>query len=195
MSRITNVRSCAESAPENPADAIGTLIVAPESIVLQWYDEFERHVRCGVLKMGMYHGVAYLRKKIRNRSQGWKECAKMFTAKYLASLDVVFCTYKTLTKDFAYLNLKVLKTRSRRKKNKYRHTPSPILKVKWWRIALDETQMVNTPTTTCAKTANEIEAVNRWCISGTPILTDFNDLDSSIFFESILTIQSLGGII
>ena len=176
---------CAESAPENPADAIGTLIVAPESIVLQWYDEFERHVRCGVLKMGMYHGVAYLRKKIRNRSQGWKECAKMFTAKYLASLDVVFCTYKTLTKDFAYLNLKVLKTRSRRKKNKYRHTPSPILKVKWWRIALDETQMVNTPTTTCAKTANEIEAVNRWCISGTPILTDFNDLFGLVYFLRI----------
>ena len=64
-------------------------------------------------------------------------------------------------------------------------TPSPLLKVKWWRIARDETQMVNTPTTTCAKTANEIEAVNRWCISGTPILTDFNDLFGLVYFLRI----------
>ena len=84
---------CCESVPQNPMDSIGTLIVAPESIVLQWQEEFERHVRIRTLKMGMYPGVTNLRKKIRNRSEGWKECAKFFNAKYLASLDVMFCTY------------------------------------------------------------------------------------------------------
>jgi len=42
--------------------------------------------------------------------------------------------------------------------------------------------MVNEPMNNCAKTANEIEAVNRWCISGTPMLTDFNDLFGLVYF-------------
>ena len=83
---------CCESPPKNPVESIGTLIVAPEAIILQWKEELERHVRVGHLKMGMYDGVIKIRKKIRDRSNGWQESAKYFNTSFLSTLDVLFCT-------------------------------------------------------------------------------------------------------
>ena len=91
-------------------------------------------------------------------------------------------SYGTLANDFNFLDVEKSRTRKRRKKAKYRHASSPLLKVKWWRVALDETQMVNKTTAKCARTANELEAVNRWCISGTPIMRDFDDLFGLVYF-------------
>jgi len=46
---------------------------------------------------------------------------------------------------------------------------SPLFKVKFWRVVLDEAQRVENPTAQCSVMAAHIEADHRWCVTGTPI--------------------------
>ena len=47
--------------------------------------------------------------------------------------------------------------------------PSPLQGVLWWRICLDEAQKVENTATGAAEMALRLSAVNRWCVTGTPI--------------------------
>nr|XP_057946889.1 helicase-like transcription factor isoform X2 [Doryrhamphus excisus] len=68
--------------------ATATLIVCPLSVLSNWLDQFEEHVRADVkLKVYMYHG------QDRNRS-----------TKFLSSQDVVLTTYNVLAADFGSKN-------------------------------------------------------------------------------------------
>ncbi|XP_054652675.1 helicase-like transcription factor isoform X2 [Dunckerocampus dactyliophorus] len=70
------------------SSAAATLIVCPLSVLSNWLDQFEEHVRADVkLKVYMYHG------QDRNRS-----------TKFLSSQDVVLTTYNVLAADFASKN-------------------------------------------------------------------------------------------
>ncbi|XP_074547620.1 helicase-like transcription factor isoform X2 [Halichoeres trimaculatus] len=74
------------SIPESPEDlsARATLIIAPLSVLSNWMDQFEQHVRADVkLNVYLYYGSE------RNRSK-----------KFLSSQDVVITTYNILTSDF-----------------------------------------------------------------------------------------------
>ena len=41
--------------------------------------------------------------------------------------------------------------------------PSPIVCIEWWRICLDEAQMIESTTTKTAEMALRLSAVNKWC--------------------------------
>lgn len=75
-------------------------------------------------------------------------------AKDLAEYDVVIGTYETLRKDLRITSSKL---------------QSPLLHCQWWRIILDEAQMVCSSTSAAAQMATAIPRKHSWCVSGTPI--------------------------
>ncbi len=50
-----------------------------------------------------------------------------------------------------------------------RRTVSPLLGLTWWRLVLDEAQMVESGTAKAAAMARRLRATHRWAVSGTPM--------------------------
>jgi E3 ubiquitin-protein ligase SHPRH len=47
--------------------------------------------------------------------------------------------------------------------------PSPLPSIRFWRCCLDEAQRVEAPTAASAKMALNLTAINKWCVTGTPV--------------------------
>ena len=86
------------------------------------------------------------------------------TAEFLCDHDFVFTSYPTLKIATGNTVLQCLK------------------KISWWRICLDECQMVREATTNLAKSCTDLASVHRWMISGTPLTTSINDLNGELQF-------------
>jgi hypothetical protein len=65
---------------------------------------------------------------------------------------------------------------------RYPVVPSAIARVQWWRVCLDEAQMVDSSTSQPAAMAARLPAVNRWCVTGTPFSRGVSDLHGLLFF-------------
>ncbi|CBZ55037.1 conserved hypothetical protein [Neospora caninum Liverpool] len=76
-----------------------------------------------------------------------------------------------------------------RRKKKYRLLASPLLRVHWWRLLIDEAQMVG-GYTVAAQMARALSATFRWCVSGTPLLHASSACSSGGFCESFLGPES-----
>ena len=142
-----------------------TLIITPSIISQQWSDEIEKHLSKN-LKVFFYHGVN--NSLIQHPSE-------------LAKLDICITTYDVLSSELSHI-FSISNTKVLRKPKRYMTVPSPLLYVKWWRICLDEAQMVHSTNTKCADMANRLSAVNRWCITGTPIGKSLGDLHGLFTF-------------
>ena len=60
---------------------------------------------------------------------------------------------------------------------------SPLTKLLFWRVVLDEVQMIGgSGTRQCSKTARAIAAVNRWAVTGTPVSSGVSDLEPLVEF-------------
>ena len=132
-----------------PLAARATLIVTPAVISHQWADEIRKHLSLERFRVFVYTGLA----------------AGFVQPMDLANCDIVITTYDTLMHDlphvFAHENQRVL-----RRPKRFMLLPSPLLCVEWWRICLDEAQIVHSTNSHCAEMANRMHAVNRWCVTG-----------------------------
>ncbi|XP_070568700.1 E3 ubiquitin-protein ligase SHPRH-like [Ptychodera flava] len=153
-----------------PLPSCATLIISPTSICHQWVDEINRHIKTATLKVLVYQGV----KK------------HSFMQPYvLAGYDIVITTYETLRNEINYVDLPHSNSdegRRFRHAKRYMAVPSPITAVQWWRVCLDEAQMVECATTKAAEMALRLSAVNRWCVTGTPIQKGMEDLYGLFLF-------------
>lgn len=66
--------------------------------------------------------------------------------------------------------------------------PAPLPCVRWWRVCLDEAQMIEASSGGITKTAEmalRLSAVNRWCATGTPIEKSLNDVQGLLMFLKV----------
>ncbi|KAM5256064.1 transcription termination factor 2 [Ctenodactylus gundi] len=140
----------------------GTLIVCPASLIHHWKNEVEKHVNSNKLRVYLYHGP--------NRSQH---------AKVLATYDIVITTYSLLAKEIPTMkhegkvpaaNLCV------------EGISTPLLRVLWSRIILDEAHNVKNPQVQTSIAACKLQARARWAVTGTPIQNNLLDMYSLLKF-------------
>uniref|UniRef100_A0A8C4ICK3 SNF2 histone linker PHD RING helicase n=1 Tax=Dicentrarchus labrax TaxID=13489 RepID=A0A8C4ICK3_DICLA len=117
-----------------PVSTGATLIISPSSICHQWVEEINRHIRSSSLRVLVYQGV---------KKHGFIQ------PHMLAEQDVVITTYDVLRSELNYVDIPHSNSKDGRRfrnQKRYMAIPSPLVAVEWWRICLDEAQMVECPT-------------------------------------------------
>ena len=103
----------------------------------------------------------------------------------MANLDICITTYDILKVELAYTNAYEYtseNSRPLRNRKRFMTVPCSLLNIEWWRICLDEAQMVHSTNSKCAEMANRLEAINRWCITGSPVGKSLGDLHGLFSF-------------
>ncbi|KAF6365312.1 SNF2 histone linker PHD RING helicase [Rhinolophus ferrumequinum] len=156
-----------------PVSTRATLIISPSSICHQWVDEINRHVSSSSLRVLVYQGV---------KKDGFLQ------PHFLAEQDIVIITYDVLRSELNYVDIPHSNSedgRRLRNQKRYMAIPSPLVAVEWWRICLDEAQMVECPAVKAAEMAQRLSGINRWCISGTPVQRGLEDLFGLVVFLGV----------
>ncbi|NWZ48416.1 SHPRH ligase, partial [Haliaeetus albicilla] len=156
-----------------PVSTGATLIISPSSICHQWVDEINRHVRSSSLRVLVYQGV---------KKHGFLQ------PHMLAEQEVVITTYDVLRSELNYVDIPHSNSedgRRFRNQKRYMAIPSPLVAVEWWRICLDEAQMVECTTAKAAEMALRLSGINRWCVSGTPVQRGLEDLYGLVLFLGV----------
>ena len=135
-----------ESA-KNLRPSSATLIITPPSILQQWKNELQRLAPS--LNVFVYEGL---------RVEAGKSNHKTLVSKCTRN-DVVLTTYNVLAKEIHYAETP---TRSLRHEKRYEKRLSPLTQIHWWRVVLDEAQMVESGVSNTAKVAKIIPRDNAW---------------------------------
>ena len=143
------VNGSSERKTPSPA----TLIITPPAIMQQWRDELRS--LAPLLKVSTYNGMKVESSK-SDDAQLKQRCLEN---------DVVLTTYSVLARDIYHAEAP---TKSLRHEKKYEKRLSPLTQIQWWRVVLDEAQMVESGVSNAAKVASIICSDLRWCVSGTP---------------------------
>lgn len=135
---------------EKVIDSSATIVVTPLSIRNQWTSELKRHIDDKNFKVLSYDGI----------SRGW------ISPDELATYDCIVTDFNTLSKELYFAETV---DRQLRGAKKFEYPPSPLIHVNWWRVILDEAQMVENKNTRPSQMVKQLPAVNRWCSTGTPV--------------------------
>ncbi|PKA53189.1 Putative SWI/SNF-related matrix-associated actin-dependent regulator of chromatin subfamily A member 3-like 2 [Apostasia shenzhenica] len=144
-----------------------TLVVCPGSILAQWHSEIIRHTRPGSVKVCIYEGA----KNISTSTT--LKCS----LSELATADIVLTSYDVLKEDLSHDSDRHNGDRHfLRFQKRYPIIPTLLTRIHWWRVCLDEAQMVECNTASVSEMALRLHAQHRWCITGTPIQHRLDDL-------------------
>ncbi|KAK2820037.1 hypothetical protein FQN49_007782 [Arthroderma sp. PD_2] len=164
------------SRPSTEPTRKTTLIIAPVALIQQWKREITR-----MLKPGPEHQLSVFVLHGERRATTFSD---------LRRYDVVLTTFGTLASE-----LKRKERWMQFKKdnpNAYQNlsTPTeemPILgdECKWYRVIIDEAQCIKNRNTKGAQACYAIQSIHRWCMSGTPMMNNVQELFSLICFLRI----------
>ncbi|KAF1941327.1 hypothetical protein EJ02DRAFT_455265 [Clathrospora elynae] len=160
---LSNTRPEKGVEPENKKNKIsdstgkGTLVVAPLALIKQWEAEINSKVsKSHALKVLVHHGP--------NRTK---------SADKLKQYDVVITTYQVLASEHGACG----------------EGPSGLMKgcfaVQWYRTMLDEAHSIKNRNAKMTKACYEVRSHYRWCLTGTPMQNNIDELQSLIKFLRI----------
>ncbi|KAJ5083816.1 hypothetical protein N7456_013243 [Penicillium angulare] len=153
--------------PDGLRPSGATLIITPPAILEQWKQELEQHAPD--LRVHHYTGI----------KRGQEE-ADDLVIEELAEYDVVLTTYNVISREVHYAN--ALPKRSLRHEKKFEPRKTPLVRISWWRVCLDEAQMIESGVSNAAKVARVIPRVNAWAVTGTPLRRNIDDLFGLLLF-------------
>ncbi|KAL0949077.1 hypothetical protein HGRIS_009172 [Hohenbuehelia grisea] len=133
------------------------LVVAPTVAIMQWRNEIASHT--DGMKVLVWHGAS--------RESDIKEMQKY---------DVVLTTYAVLESCFRK------QESGFKRKGLIIKEPSPVHRISWNRVVLDEAHNIKERSTNTAKAAFELKSKYRWCLSGTPLQNRVGELYSLVRF-------------
>tara|TARA_B100000513_G_scaffold161381_1_gene78327 strand:+ start:134 stop:1387 length:1254 start_codon:yes stop_codon:yes gene_type:complete len=143
-------------------------LVCPTSIIGQWQHEVTQHVATGALRIGVYGGV---REALQPGALQPSRLAALRPAA-LARYDLLLTTFENLRHELAHCQPKserAMRGGGAAALSLARELCSPLLSLTWWRIVLDEAQLVESSTAKAAEMARALHGVHRWGVSGTPM--------------------------
>lgn len=144
-----------------------TLIITPASILNQWKNELQ--ALSPELKVMVYDGI---------RREAAEHSHQQLIERFRHH-DVVLTTYSVLAAEIHYAPVPI---RNLRHEKKYERRFSPVTQITWWRVVLDEAQMIENGSNNAAKVAQLIPRQNAWAVSGTPVKKDAKDLLGLLVF-------------
>jgi SNF2 family DNA or RNA helicase len=151
-----------EEAPPASKLSKSTLVVAPLALIKQWESEIEDKIeKIHKLRVCVYHGA--------NRAK---------TSKDLHTYDVVITTYGTLTSESGTAAVDKAKK-------------SGVFANYWYRIILDEAHTIKNRNAKATQAACALDAKYRWCLTGTPMQNNLDELQSLIKFLRIKPFNDL----
>lgn len=147
-----------------------TLIICPDPLLYQWINEINMHTDNGTIKCFNYKGY-------QDITQRYQTTNIEDIVNILLKYDLIITTYKVINLEIHYAKYNA-NLRSRRKRNNSNDTTSyspkydyssPLSLIQFWRIILDEVQMLKSNNTQIAKCTNLLHRIHTWGVSGTPI--------------------------
>ncbi|KAL2857721.1 proteasome stabiliser-domain-containing protein [Aspergillus pseudoustus] len=144
-----------------------TLIITPPVILEQWKQEIELHAPR--LQVFHYTGIH------RHQTLSDRELIEL-----MADNDVVLTTYNVLAREIHYAG--DAPKRNLRHEKRFEARKSPLVKISWWRVCLDEAQMIESGVSNAAKVARLIPRKMAWAVTGTPLRKDITDLLGLLMF-------------
>ena len=134
-----------------------TLVVAPLALIRQWESEIKTKVEKKTgLKVLVHHGP--------QRTKRFKD---------LALYDVVVTTYQILVSDHGASS------------DKIDGVQAGCFGLHWWRVVLDEAHTIKNRHAKSTKACYSLRSEFRWCLSGTPMQNNLDELQSLVKFLRI----------
>ena len=149
-----------------PQRSGATLIITPLTILEQWKQEILEHAP--TLTVLHYEGL-------RASKRSFKE-----TVAQLADADIVLTTYNVIAREVHYVKEKP--DRDLRARPRVDPPKSPLTEISWWRVCLDEAQMVESGVSAAATVARMIPREIAWAVTGTPLRKGHRDLFGLMLF-------------
>ncbi|KAL4914017.1 peptide N-acetyl-beta-D-glucosaminyl asparaginase amidase A-domain-containing protein [Aspergillus aurantiobrunneus] len=144
-----------------------TLIITPPVILEQWKQEIGLHAPN--LQVFHYAGI-----------QRHQTLSDLELVELMANNDVVLTTYNVLAREIHYASN--APERNLRHEKRFEPRKSPLVKISWWRVCLDEAQMIESGVSNAAKVAQLIPRQMAWAVTGTPLRKDITDLLGLLLF-------------
>lgn len=140
-----------------------TLVVAPLALIRQWESEIiEKLEKSHQLKVCVHHGP--------NRTKKFKD---------LALYDVVITTYQILVSEHGHSSAADDGVKA------------GCFGLHWWRVVLDEAHTIKNRNAKATKACYALNSEYRWCLSGTPMQNNLDELQSLVRFLRIRPYDNL----
>ena len=160
--------------PEGLKSSGATLIITPPAILEQWKEELKKHAPS--LSVHHYTGI----KRTPSNRIGKEQTDDDILMNELAGFDVVLTTYNVISREIHYAA--AAPRRNLRHEKRFEQRKTPLVRISWWRVCLDEAQMVESGVSHAAQVACMIPRVNAWAVTGTPLRKNIDDLSGLFLF-------------